>query len=45
MAAMDKHSSLLDQFVIYQENEVLWIWPQVSYSEQLVLFVLLDTVS
>jgi len=26
--AGDKHSSLLDPFVSYEENEVLWIWPQ-----------------
>ncbi len=35
----DKHSNLLGQFLGYEENEVLWIWFQVSYSEQYIIFV------
>ncbi len=30
--AYNKHSSLLDQFVSYEENEVLWIQPQMPVS-------------
>ncbi len=32
------HSSLLGQFICYKQNEVLWIWSQVSYS-QCFLFI------
>ncbi len=28
MLISDKHSNLLCQFLNYEENEVLWIWPQ-----------------
>ncbi len=28
-SANDKQSSLLDKFISYEENEVLWIRPQV----------------
>jgi len=31
--AAGKHSSLLDQFVSYEENEVLWIRPQIHKYE------------
>jgi hypothetical protein len=37
--ARDKHSSLLGPFVSYEENEVLWIWLQVSYSQHFIFLV------
>ncbi len=30
MLARDKDYSLLDEFVIDEENEVLWTWPLAS---------------
>ncbi len=32
--ATDKHSSLLDQFISYKENEVLWMQYQVAKDNQ-----------
>ncbi len=37
--ASDKPSSLLDPFISYEENEVLEIWTQVSYSQHFIFFV------
>ncbi len=34
-----KHSSLLGQFVSYEENEVLWIRPQGPYSQRFIFFI------
>ncbi len=33
-----QHSSLLGQFVRYEENRVLWIQPQGAYSQFFMLF-------
>ncbi len=30
MLVVYKHSSLLDPFLRYEENEVLWIWPPLA---------------
>ncbi len=37
--ATDKYTTLLDPFVSYEENEVLWIWPQGLYSQPFILFL------
>ncbi len=36
-----KHSSLLGQFISYEENEVLWIRPQVRCFLKFFYFILL----
>jgi hypothetical protein len=33
-----KHSSLMDPFVSYEENEVLWIQPHGPYSQNFIFF-------
>jgi hypothetical protein len=38
--AADKHTSLLDPFVSYDENEVLWIWTQELLSQCFSLLLL-----
>jgi hypothetical protein len=35
----DKLSSLLEEFVSYKENEVLWIWPLWPYTQHFISFV------
>ncbi len=37
--ARDKHSSLLRPFMSYEENIVLSIWLQGSYSQQFIFFI------
>jgi hypothetical protein len=37
--ANDRHSNLLVQFVIYEEYEVLWIWPQQPYLQYYIFFM------
>jgi hypothetical protein len=37
--AADKQPSLLDQFVSYEENEMLWILTQELYSQHFIVFV------
>ncbi len=39
MRAMDKHYSLLDPFVSYENDDLLWIQPQRSYSQHLFFFI------
>ncbi len=40
--ANDKHSSLLVQFVGYEENEVLWIRLQGPYSQHFFYFLMYE---
>jgi hypothetical protein len=37
--ASDKHSSLLDPFLSYEEMEVLWIRLQGPYPQQSIFFI------
>jgi hypothetical protein len=39
-----KHSSLLDLFVSYEENEVLWIQPLGPYSQHFIFIVTYEQV-
>ncbi len=40
--AKNKHSSLLEPFVSYEENEVLWIRAQGQYSQHFFFFVIYE---
>ncbi len=37
--ANEKYSNLSGLFIIYNENEVLQIWSQVTHSEHFIYFV------
>ncbi len=38
------HSSLLDPYLIYKENQVLWICQEVQYSQNLIFFLTYEWV-
>ncbi len=33
------HSSLMDAYISYRENEVLWLWSHGLYTQHLIFFV------